>query len=246
VVALTFGFACEGANDPFHGELGVAVNAAHAWDGFHWARTANPFTLDLGDNLTTAVWKQILADQVSPDWSATGVLDTTVVAGSGAMNCRAVRGRIEVCNRPRGFNGWLGLATIWTDRRRHIVRATAQLNDTYFDADPSLGDPVARRHVMCQEVGHALALDHQLGASCMNTSNLGHPDYDSPDAHDYEQLGTIYGHGDGYTTVAARADGPDEDPAALPRDESRRASLFVKEVGDETMWTWVLWAPGAR
>jgi hypothetical protein len=26
----------------------------HAWNDYHWARTANPFTLELGDNVTEA------------------------------------------------------------------------------------------------------------------------------------------------------------------------------------------------
>ena len=39
--------------------------ADHSWGGYHWARTANPFTLKLGDNLTSAAWKAHLA-QTSP------------------------------------------------------------------------------------------------------------------------------------------------------------------------------------
>ena len=31
---------------------GVAAN--HSWGGYHWARTANPFTLKLGDNVSSA------------------------------------------------------------------------------------------------------------------------------------------------------------------------------------------------
>ena len=30
---------------------GVAV-ANHSWGNYHWARTANPFTLKLGDNVS--------------------------------------------------------------------------------------------------------------------------------------------------------------------------------------------------
>ena len=29
------------------------VKADHSWGNYHWARTANPFTLKLGDNLTS-------------------------------------------------------------------------------------------------------------------------------------------------------------------------------------------------
>lgn len=30
------------------------THASHSWNGYHWARTSNPFTLKLGNNLTTA------------------------------------------------------------------------------------------------------------------------------------------------------------------------------------------------
>ena len=45
----------------------TAANANHSWSGYHWARTANPFTLKLGDNVSSA-WDASLA-QTSSDWS---------------------------------------------------------------------------------------------------------------------------------------------------------------------------------
>ena len=54
--------------------------ASHSWGGYHWARTANPFTLKLGDNVNTA-WDSNLAT-TSTDWSVSTVLDTAIVAGS--------------------------------------------------------------------------------------------------------------------------------------------------------------------
>jgi len=33
-----------------------AALANHSWGGYHWARTANPFTVKLGNNLTTSEW----------------------------------------------------------------------------------------------------------------------------------------------------------------------------------------------
>jgi hypothetical protein len=35
------------------GTAAPSANATHSWNGYHWARTANPFTLKLGDNLTS-------------------------------------------------------------------------------------------------------------------------------------------------------------------------------------------------
>src|SRR3972149_697853 len=82
------------------------VRASHSWGNYHWARTSNPFTLKLGDNLTSS-WDPYLAT-TSSDWSVSTVLDTVIVAGQGWPNCRANKGRVEVCNKTYGSNGWLG------------------------------------------------------------------------------------------------------------------------------------------
>jgi len=170
--------------------------ANHSWGNYHWARAANPFTVPLGDNVTNTAysnWDGALGE-ASADWTASSVLDSPVVAG-GAGNvkrCRANTGKIEVCNARYGFNGWLGLAQIWISGS-HIVKATAKMNDSYFNS-PGY-DYTAERHVFCQEVGHGYGLAHQdeSGAdlnTCMDYSvNLDNP---HPNAHDYEQLETIY------------------------------------------------------
>ena len=81
------------------------ASATHAWGAYHWARTSNPFTLKLGDNVTAA-WDAYLAT-TSSDWSLSSVLDTTVVTGQGRKNCRPTAGRAEVCNGKYGRKGWL-------------------------------------------------------------------------------------------------------------------------------------------
>ena len=53
-----------------------------------------------------------------------------------------------------------------------------------------------RVHVLCQEIGHTLGLDHRTGAgTCMNAR---YNDVASmhPDAHDYAELEGIYAHVD--------------------------------------------------
>src|SRR5262245_40704329 len=96
--------------------LAVAISASaafatHAWGNYHWARTSNPFTIKLGDN-GTSTWDSYL-NTASSQWSASSVLDTTVVAGQARGKCRPTAGRVEVCNGSYGNNGWLGLASIW-------------------------------------------------------------------------------------------------------------------------------------
>ena len=95
--------------------------AIHSWGPYHWARTANPFTLKLGDNVNSA-WDAYLAG-ASSDWSQSSVLDTVIAAGQSTRNCRPTSGRTEVCAAKYGKNGWLGLAQIWITGGEHIVHA---------------------------------------------------------------------------------------------------------------------------
>src|SRR5574341_237979 len=68
--------------------------ASHSWGNYHWARTSNPFTLKLGDNVSST-WDPHLAE-TSRDWSQSSVLDTDVVAGAAKGRCRPTSGRVEV------------------------------------------------------------------------------------------------------------------------------------------------------
>src|SRR5262249_50200099 len=96
--------------------------ATHSWGGYHWARTANPFTLKLGDNLTTADWKGHLS-QTSQDWNdPSSPLQTAIVTGTSGKRCRMVAGTTQVCNGSYGNNGWLGLATINITGGTHITQ----------------------------------------------------------------------------------------------------------------------------
>jgi hypothetical protein len=185
-----------------------SVFADHAWGGYHWARTSNPFTLKLGDNLTST-WEPYL-DEAILDWNKSTVLDTTKVPGSTtARRCRGTAGRVEVCNTTYGNNGWLGIASIWVSGS-HITKGTVKVNDTYFNT-VDYNTPAWRRLVMCQEIAHTFGLDHQdetfnnenVG-SCMDyTSDPdGPPSNEHPNTHDYQQLVTIYSHNDSTTTVA--------------------------------------------
>lgn len=230
--------------------------ASHSWGGYHWGRTQNPFTLKLGDNVTAA-WDGYLAT-TSTDWSASSVLDTTVVAGKSTKNCRPTAGRIEVCNGKYGNNGWLGIAQVWVSDG-HITQGTTKLNDTYFNT-AKYNTPAWKNLVMCQEVGHTFGLDHQdedfantpLG-TCMDYSNDPVPNQ-HPNAHDFEQLESIYAHLDAATTVGssvspqAKADTEgSDDPAAwgkaVRQDAKGRDSVFAKEnaKGDK-VFTFVFWA----
>lgn len=182
--------------------------AGHSWSSYHWARSAHPLALDIGDNVSD-VWHPYLAEAIThndKDWNdwpyeSPAVLNLEVVAG-GAPNtkrCAPTLGRVEVCNDRYGKNGWLGVAQIWISGG-HITQGTAKLNDTYFNTSP-YKNPEWRSMVMCQEIGHTFGLDHQdetfgnpnLG-SCMDYTNdpAADPSNERPNDHDYEQIGIIY------------------------------------------------------
>jgi hypothetical protein len=176
--------------------LAIPATATHAWGNYHWARTSNPFPLQVGNNLTTAEWNTALTGAIN-DWNQSTVLHLNSAAGgTKAKPCKATLGRIEVCNATYGNSGWLGLATIYVSGD-HITRATTKVNDTYFKSG-TYNTQAWRNLVMCQEIAHDFGLDHQdedfdntnLG-SCMDytddPSSNQHPNQD-----DYDQLLAIY------------------------------------------------------
>lgn len=239
--------------------LPLVVSATHSWGGYHWARTLNPFTLKLGDNVSSA-WDSILGT-TSSDWSQSTVFDTSVVPGlTNPKNCRPTSGRVEVCNSKYGNNGWLGLAQIWVTSGLHIVQGVTKLNDTYFNTS-TYNTPAWRNLVMCQEVGHTLGLDHQdeffdnpnLGTCMDYTRNpSGPPSNEHPNAHDYEQLETIYAQLDSTTTVAQsvkngqRNFGEDVENRSQWGKELKnngKVALYERDFGGgRKVFTFVIWA----
>lgn len=222
--------------------LAASALASHSWGGYHWARTSNPFTLKLGDNVNST-WDAHLAT-TSADWSLSSVLDTTIVAGgTKPRNCRPTAGRVEVCNALYGSNGWLGIAQIWVSGS-HIVQGVVKVNDTYFNT-ATYNSPAWRNLVMCQEVGHTFGLDHQdevfgnpnLGTCMDYTSNpSGPPSNEHPNQHDYDQLEAIYAHLDSTTTVGSAVQ-------ASGQLQRVRDDLWVQELGNgHRIFTFVFWA----
>jgi hypothetical protein len=236
------------------------AQANHSWGGYHWARTANPFTLTL-DNNVTSTWSGYLST-ASSDWTSSSVLDTSIHTGSfgSKTSCSPTTGHVEVCNASYGSTGWLGIASISVTGGVHITSAYVKVNDTYFSQ--AQYNTVAYRHlVMCQEVGHTFGLDHQdtnqtnpnLG-TCMDytTNPAGPPSNEHPNAHDYAELQTIYAHTDSFNTpttanalpLAALSNAPSS-WGRLVRGTTAsggQAATYLRSVGSDVVVTFVIWA----
>ena len=258
-LALMLGVFAFGANN---------ANATHSWGGYHWARTANPFTLKLGNNLS-ASWLSYL-NTASSEWSQSTVLDTAVVGGlSNPKNCKPALGTVQVCNSKYGNNGWLGLAQIWVSGL-HITQGTTKMNDTYF-SKPQYNTAAWKNLVVCQEIAHTFGLDHQdenfsnvnLG-TCMDYTNapaggvVGNfnygPSNEQPNAHDYDELSLIYSHLDTTntsfsTTTNSNAAVDLNDPSAwgqsIRESSDKKTSVFERDLGKgDKLFTFVIWVQG--
>lgn len=231
------------------------VKADHQWGNYHWARQANPFTLELGNNLG-GQWQDSFNISIV-DWSRSSVLDViNVPGGTRPRQCKITTGRVEVCNDRYGNTGWLGVAGISVSGS-HITGSYVKLNDTYYDT-PDYDTPEWRNFVMCQEIGHAFGLDHQDEAfnnpnlgTCMDyTNNPGTNQH--PNNHDYQMLEDMYAHFDSTTTVGGG--GGDEEPpcrgkgcngknnadvnnprewgVVIERDNQGRPILYMRDLGN--------------
>lgn len=193
----------------------LVAGATHSWGGYHWARTANPFTLKIVDSVastSTTNWQDLFVLSLG-EWDQSSVLHNSIEPtpqddSRTRKRCPAVSGQIRVCNAAYGQNGWLGLASINIDSSSHITRGVAKMNDSYDWYYAST--PGEDQHVMCQEIGHLYGLGHtsEDGSSqgtCMDySSSLSSL---SPNAHDYQQLETIYSHTDSYNSYDTSSGG---------------------------------------
>ncbi len=226
----------------------AGASASHSWGSYHWARTANPFTLKVVDS-ATAAWDSYLNTSIA-DWSQSTVLDLSKQSGTVAKGktCKAISGQVNVCNGKYGNNGWLGVASIWA-QGAHITQGTVKLNDTYFNT-ASYNTPAWRNLVMCQEIGHTFGLDHQdenfsnanLGTCMDYTSNPSSNQH--PNQHDYDQLEAIYAHLDSTTTVGQVVANGSAAPGwgRMVRDNGHNA-LFARDLGNGmVVFNFVVWA----
>jgi len=203
------------------GLFAVPASANHWWGSYRWAVVNGVLDVKVNAALTgSGGWATYVNGAVTADWepSPNLTLGTVRTSTASAKKCSPITGEILVCNELYGLRGWLGIASIWTDTRGRIAKATTKLNDSYFSMT-KYNTPAWKRLVACQEIGHNFGLAHQDEAfanvnvgSCMdytnapaggvvNGFNYG-PSNEHTNQHDHDQLATMYGgRADGYTTA---------------------------------------------
>ena len=160
----------------------TSVYGNHDWNGYHW----NPSNLNLvvKDKTTSNLYN---VTDVMNDWNN---LNTPV-----HLEVSSTNPNIEVSE---AFNPrWLGLARIYIEDG-HITQGEVKLNTKLLKK--YYGLPEAK-HVLCQEVGHVIGLDHNRDGpsdgegddTCMNdVGYLG--EYTTPNNHDEDTLNQLYNH----------------------------------------------------
>lgn len=166
--------------------------AGHSWNGYHFpsdnlSPTVTGETSLAEVPIVVADW-QVLATSIQPTYTGPGSGDIKVVAKRGNPN-------------------WIGLAQIKVDSGGHIVEGKVTLNSAYANYDNGNGTDNIWKHVLCQEVGHILGLQHSSDDTCMNDAFETLGMYTTPGGHDGQQLADIYG---GHEDGAAGTSDPDD------------------------------------
>jgi hypothetical protein len=215
--------------------------ADHSWGDYHWARESNPFTLTI-INSTTSAWDSYVNTAIGPftgdDWADSSVLNMVQTNGDESSktrrSCKGGSGTIRICNLAYGKNGWLGIAGISIDANGHITTGYTKLNDSYFSSG-YYATAVWKQSVTCQELGHNLGLDHQdenFSSNDMNSCmDYQDPPYKWPNAHDYQQLETIYNSHTDAVNSYATAGASSPSTCSAPADKGCNAAGANNDVG---------------
>lgn len=161
----------------------------HSWTGYRWPR--NKRDLNIDDNTGDSAWGDTLG-KVEKDWNDLGTAFWLYEDSHEETDILVVL--VEDVE-------YSGLAEVWLTEEGELNKVRVSVNKTkMLDYNAA-----AKRHVLCQEVGHALGLFHIEGNTCMDdcsylpanseekkacaedVSKIG------PNDHDREQLIMMYG-----------------------------------------------------
>jgi len=195
---------------------------SHSWNGYHWGGTGLPITINYLDGVSSD-WTTDLYG-VRDDWNQSDVVRTQIIGKYGGDPATCDIGNpVPVCNANYGVTNWFGIAVVSVDGNNHIQQGAVRLNDNYVGLGAQYGTAEYRRHVICQEYGHILGLGHQStdGGSlntCMDYyyNQAGDTLSTTPNAHDYDELRTIYAHIGGVPTATPPQASTATTPPNLP------------------------------
>lgn len=149
----------------------------------HWARSGTALTQVYWIDYTGARWP---VGRSVTKWNESSRVKSYYKT-SWTSSCSSDK---ENCVRVDDYDvadGNYGYAELDWDADGHFIegRVKVMLNNRY---KLSAADD---RHTVCQELGHALGLDHQYATTCMNdrASEMMYPN-----SHDYTQLASVYNH----------------------------------------------------
>lgn len=189
------------------------VFASNAWSVYHWR----------SDNLTPTVSDRTRASLYDVSAAVEEWFDLS--APINPVITSKNNGNIKVSEATSNF--WLGLARVFLDEDGHITKGEVKLNTFILSRDFG---PDAADHVLCQELGHILGLDHQSGPGSLNSCMSNEKEVvlgtaTRPNDHDIEQLRDIYNHPD----EVPDDDGPGGGPPCSrnPRPGCRTADGWV-------------------
>ena len=179
----------------------TVASADHSWNGYHWP--SDNLSPTVKDKTSSTLWESPNADvgEAVTEWAfledgstpRSDIQPTLTTAKKGDISVR------------EGFSQtWLGIATIFLDGG-HITKGEVKLNTRYLEYYEANGYPGIADHVLCQELGHVLALGHNRTETdtCMNDQAFIGEALTSPNSHDTVQLNIIY---DSHTDASDSSD----------------------------------------
>jgi len=122
--------------------MAPTAHACNSWNGYHWA--SDKLQPTVKDSTSSPLYD---VPAGVAEWADLGTLIQPQMSNAKKANIKVSEGYSVF---------WLGIATITIDGG-HITKGDVKLNTKLLEGYGS----AAADHVLCQEVGHVLGLDHQ-------------------------------------------------------------------------------------